>query len=125
MVAALAGLPEGRLRTFIAWVPMLPPDGLEAAEAAALSFPKAEQFWDGERLLASEMGRALGITAKESTGIEGEHGLAWDVYLAYGPSDEDLYRPRSWMHQLAARHAPRLVAEEFRRAVEGLLADDG
>ncbi len=121
VAAALAGLPSDALRTFIAWVPMLPPDTPEAAAATARAFPHTEHYWDRERRLAATMGRALAITAKESIGVDGGTGLAWDVYLAYGPGDEDLYRPRFWMHQLAAAHAPRLDTDEFRRRVGRLM----
>ena len=121
VAAALADLPRSALRTFIAWVPMLPPDTAAAARAAAQAFSHAEHYWDRERRLAAAMGRALAITARESTGVEGEFGWAWDVYLAYGPADEHLLQPRFWMHQLALTHAPRLDPAEFRRQVEQLL----
>ncbi len=111
----------GDLRTLIAWVPMLQPDDATAAGAAARSFPNAAHFWDGERRLAAAMGRALAITAKESIAVEGSHGLAWDVYLAYARGDQDLLQPRFWMHQLAVTHAPRLDPDEFRRRVKRLL----
>jgi hypothetical protein len=121
VAAALEGFPLGEIGMFIAWVPMLPPDASAAAKTAAEGFAYAAHYWDGERHLAGEMGRALGITAKESTGIEGECGWAWDVYLAYGPADGDPLRPRFWMHQLALTHAPRLDPAEFRRRFEPLL----
>lgn len=107
---------------FCAWVPMLPPDTGAAAEAAARAFPAAKHYWDGDRRLAMEMGRTLGITAKESLGVDGGPGLAWDVYLAYGRGHSALGEPDFWMHQLAVRHAPRLDPDEFRRRVERLLA---
>lgn len=117
--AAVSDLTPSTL--FCAWVPMLPPDTAAAAEAVARALPAAKHYWDGDRRLAAEMGRALGITAKESLGVDGAHGLAWDVYLAYGRSDVDLRQPRFWMHQLAVKHAPRLDPDEFRRQVERLL----
>jgi len=119
--AALAEFPPGALRTFVVCVPMLPPDSAHAARQAAGSFPGAASFWDGDRRLAAEMGRALGITAKDSLGVDGGLGLAWDVYLAYGRGDVDLRQPRYWMHQLAVTHAPRLDPDEFHRRVERLL----
>ncbi len=119
--AALAGLPPAALQTFIVWVPMLPSDSEEAAQDAKRAFPDAAHFWDGDRRLAAEMGRSLGITAKESLGVDGDLGLAWDVYLAYGRGGVDLRQPRFWMHQLAVKHAPRLDPDEFRRQVERLL----
>ncbi len=119
--AALAGIAADALRTYVVWVPMLPPDNQVAAQEAARSFPEAEHFWDGDRRLAVEMGQALNITTKESIGVEGGHGPAWDVYLAYGRGDVDIRRPSFWMHQLAVKHAPRLDPDEFRRRVERLL----
>lgn len=121
VAAALKKLAPGAARTFIVWVPMLPPDSLAAAEAAAVDFPNAVHFWDADRVLASELGRTLGITSAQSIGTPGGDGLAWDVYLAYGRDDIDIQRPRFWMHQLAATHAPRLDSKEFRRRVERLL----
>jgi len=100
---------------------MLPADTAEAAGAASLGFPGASHYWDGGRRLALEMGRALGITAAQSLGAPGGHGLAWDVYLAYGRGPAALDKPDFWMHQLAVAHAPRLDPYEFRRRVERLV----
>ncbi len=119
--ASLAGIKTDALRTYVVWIPMLPPDSEAAAQEAARTLPSAMHFWDGDRRLGAEMGRALGITAKESIGVDGGPGLAWDVYLAYGPGDVDIGHPRFWMHQLAVSHAPRLDPDEFRRQVERLL----
>lgn len=110
------------LRTLIVWVPMLPPDTLKAAEAAAQAFPEAAQFWDGDRRLAADMGRRLGITSRGSVGAPDGDGLAWDVYLAYGRGKDLGDQPDFWMHQLALDHAPRLDPAEFRRRVERLLS---
>ena len=105
------------------WVPVLPPDDLAAAEAAAgaITDPRAAHYWDGERSLAHRLAEALSISAKESIGVEGGAGVAWDVYPAYGRGNADLMRPDFWMHQLAVTHAPRLDAEVFRQRVEELL----
>jgi hypothetical protein len=119
-VAAVTEHLDG-LRTLIVWVPMLLPDNEAAAEPVARTLPGAEHFWDGDRRLAEEMGRALGVTAKESLGVDGGLGLAWDVYLAYGRGKNLGDEPDFWMHQLAVKHAPRLDPDAFRRQVERLL----
>jgi hypothetical protein len=119
VVAATEDL--GDLRTLIVWIPMLPPDSEAAALDAARSFPTARHFWDGDRRLAKEIGRTLGVTAKESLGVDGDLGLAWDVYLAYGRGKNLGDEPDFWMHQLAVKHAPRLDPDAFRRRVERLL----
>lgn len=121
VAAALQDFRPDVLGTFIAWVPMLPPDSAEAAENAARRFRNAAHFWDGELALASRLGRALGITSDESIGVVGSHGFAWDVYLAYGSGRTLDDAPDFWMHQLAVTHAPRLDPHEFRRQVERLL----
>ncbi len=123
--------PNPDLRVRYVWVPVLPPDDRAAAEAAAERFAdprpdgspsgRAVHYWDGERQLAQRLGKALGISAKESIGVEGGTGLAWDVYLAYERGTTDLFRPKFWMHQLGVTHAPRLDAAAFRAQVQGLL----
>ena len=122
VAAALEGFPPDVLRTFIVWVPMLPPDSAEAAQNVAQRFRNAAHFWDRERALASELGRTLGITSAQSIGAPGSHGLAWDVYLAYGNGRAWGDPPDFWMHQLAVTHAPRLDPDEFRRRIERLLS---
>ena len=119
----LAALPHPDLRVRYVWVPVLPPDDRAAAAAAAERFaePRATHYWDGERRLAQRLGESLGISAKESIGVEGGSGLAWDIYLAYERGTSDLFRPALWMHQLGVTHAPRLDAAVFRERVEGLL----
>ncbi|MFB3093198.1 MAG: hypothetical protein ACE1ZN_02170 [Dehalococcoidia bacterium] len=114
----LAALPHPDLRLSYVWVPVLPPDNIDAARAAAegLTEPRAAHYWDGERRLAQRLGESLGITAQQSLA-----GLAWDVYLAYERGASDLFRPSFWMHQLGVTHAPRLEAAVFRQRVEGLL----
>ena len=114
----MAAVPHPDLRLRYVWVPVLPPDNIDAARAAAegLTEPRAAHYWDGERRLAQRLGESLGITAQQSLA-----GLAWDVYLAYERSESDLFRPSFWMHQLGVTHAPRLDTAAFRRRVEGLL----
>jgi hypothetical protein len=118
----LGALPDADLRAQFVWVPMLPPDNEAAALAASQRFaePRARHHWDGERHLARRMGQALGIGAVDSV-AEGDIGLAWDVYLAYGREATQIERPAFWMHQLAVKHAPRLDAQAFRSRVQELL----
>ena len=122
VAAALQDFRPDVLGTFIAWVPMLPPDSAEAAEAAARNFPDAAHFWDADRTLSIEMGRTLGITSAESIGAPGGHGFAWDVYLAYGNGRAWGDPPDFWMHQLAVTHAARLDPDGPRRRIERLLS---
>ncbi len=123
--------PNPDLRVRYVWAPVLPPDDRAAAEAAVERFAEARpdgrpsgravHYWDGERRLAQRLGKALGISAKESIGVEGGSGLAWDVYLAYERGAADLFSPKFWMHQLGVAHSPRLDAAAFRAQVQGLL----
>ncbi len=115
--------PNPDLRVRYVWVPVLPPDDMSTASAAAERFaePRAVHYWDGERQLAQHLGKALRISAQESVPVEGGSGLAWDVYLAYEKGAADIFRPTFWMHQLGVTHAPRLDAAAFRAQVQGLL----
>ncbi len=114
----LAAVPHPDLRLSYVWVPVLPPDNIDAARAAVegLTEPRATHYWDGERQLANRLGESLGITAQQSLA-----GLAWDVYLAYERGGSDPFKPAFWMHQLAVTHAPRLDTTAFRQRVERLL----
>ncbi len=114
----LAAVPHPDLRLSYVWVPVLPPDNIDAAGAAVegLTEPRATHYWDGERQLANRLGESLGITVQQSLA-----GLAWDVYLAYERGESDLFKPSIWMHQLGVTHAPRLDTAAFRQRVEGLL----
>ena len=120
----LRTLPHPDLRLHFVWVPMLPADDRQAAAAAAqrLAEPRALHYWDGERHLARHLAERLNIGSRESLGVEGGAGFAWDVYLAYGRGSREIGRPAFWMHQLGVTHAPRLNAGEFRRRVEKLFA---
>jgi hypothetical protein len=120
----LATVPHPDLRLYFAWIPVLPPDSIEEAKAVAAGIPnpRAAHYWDADRALGRHMGEALRISAQESIGVNGGHGLAWDVYLAYGRGNDGLTHPDFWMHQLAVEHAPRLDGGEFQRRVEALLA---
>ncbi len=115
--------PHPDLRVRYVWVPVLPPDDIAAATAAVerLAEPRAVHYWDGERQLAQQLGKTLGISAAESVPVEGGSGLAWDVYLAYERGTRQIFSPQFWMHQLGVTHAPRLDAAAFRERVKGLL----
>jgi hypothetical protein len=119
----LEAVPHPDLRLSFVWVPVLPPDNASTAADAARRFaaPRAAHYFDAERALARRLAEALGISARQSLGVEGGAGLAWDVYLAYGRGATDLKRPDFWMHQLAVDRAPRLDAAALRARVEELL----
>ena len=119
----LAAVTHPDLRAYYVWVPMLPPDSVEAAAAASARFadPRALHYWDGERRLPRELGEALRISARDSIGAGDGPGFAWDVYMVYPRGAVDLTRPAFWMHQLAVTHAPRLDPEAFIRSVSALL----
>ncbi len=127
----LTAMPHPDLRVRYVWVPVLPPDDEAAARAAVKRFAeqrpdgrpsgRAVHYWDGERQLAQQLGKALGISAEESVPEEGGSGLAWDVYLAYERGTAGLTGPKFWMHQLGVTHAPRLDAAAFRERVACLL----
>ncbi len=121
----LAALPHPNLRLHYVWAPVLPPDdrATAAANAQRLADARATHYWDGEQALARAMGESLAISARESVPVDGGHGLAWDVYLAYGRGALDLSRPALWMHQLGVKHAPRLDPAVFRQRVEELLEE--
>src|SRR5574341_665292 len=97
VAAALNDLPPDSLATFIVWVPMLSQDTQEAAESASDVLPEASHFWDSARTLAAQLGQRLGISAGQSLGVDGGPGLAWDVYLAYGPGKDLDEEPDFWM----------------------------
>ncbi len=120
----LTAIPHPDLRVRYVWVPVLPPDDEAAARAAVKRFAeqRAVHYWDGERQLAQQLGKALGISAEESVPVEGRSGLAWDVYLAYERGTAALTGPKFWMHQLGVTHAPRLDAAAFRERAAGLLS---
>ncbi len=123
----LSTIPDGHLRAYFVWIPMLPADNRTAAEIASRRFveTRAAHYWDGERRLAAHLGRRLRISAKESIAVSGESGLAWDVYLAYRRGNGDIDAPDFWMHQLSVKHALRLDSNEWQRRISEMLGEGG
>ena len=80
------------------WVPILPNDSQQAAEAEACDFTdgRISHLWDANRRLAEAFARTLGL-----------HSPAWDVYLLFdaGPEwiGDDAPQPAYWMAQLPER----------------------
>jgi hypothetical protein len=127
----LAKVPAADLRAYVVWLPVMPSDDLAAAAraAAAVTDPRAAQFWDGDRALGAALGRALRFPARAAGQ---EHGLAWDVYLLYPRGarwpPEGVPRPAFWMQQLddvKPEIAPELDGPALRAKVEATLAGSG
>ena len=94
--------PTDRLKVYAVWVPMV--RGLERDiphASRVLPDPRAEHYWDGDRLLMDAYQRVLQISEP-----------AWDVFLVYGPDtrwEEDLPpAPHYWAHQLGPSEKPRV-----------------
>jgi hypothetical protein len=106
-----------RLRGVVVWVPILPKDSQQAAEAEASDFTdgRISHIWDADRNLADAFASTLGL-----------QGPAWDVYLLFdaGPEwiGDDPPQPAHWMAQLPERVGaeperllqPARFAEELR-----------
>jgi hypothetical protein len=111
----LDALSDVELRAYYVWVPMLPSDCREAAEAAAQRFSasRALHYWDP--------GRQFGRLMAQRLGINPGHDAAWDVYLAYPRGVTGIAQPAFWMHQLEEAGAPRLDPRQWRRKIKELL----
>ena len=87
-----------RLRGVVIWVPILPKDSLQAAEAEACDFTdsRISHLWDTNRSLSEAFATSLGLQSP-----------AWDVYLLFDSGAEwigdDAPRPAYWMAQLPER----------------------
>lgn len=86
---------SANLHGMVLWVPMLPPDDVDAAASWTHLWAddRVKHWWDGTRELSRLFQNALGL-----------HGPAWDVYLLYRPGirweGEVPPAPAFWMHQL-------------------------
>jgi hypothetical protein len=76
--------PDADLAVYVVWLPVLPSDE-RFGVADVLVDERVLQFWDDDRLVSGEVGRLVGA----------DEGLAWDVYLAFGPDS-------TWDHRLPA-----------------------
>lgn len=101
----------------VVWIPILPEDSQQAAEAEASDFTdtRISHFWDADRNLAGAFASTLGLQCP-----------AWDVYLLFDAGSEwigdDAPQPSFWMAQLPERVGaeperllqPAQFAEELR-----------
>ncbi len=85
------------LRGLIVWIPMMPGDSAEAADAQSQAFldQRVPQGWDAERRIGDIFAKTLNLT-----------WTAWDVYLLYPPNvrwdNKEPPEPPVWMHQLTS-----------------------
>jgi hypothetical protein len=92
-------IPDGRLRLFVVWEPILPKDSVEALDDSSEMVKdewRALQFWDS----GAESGKRI----KQLFGLKIVNP-AWDVYLLYAPGvkwerEGPPPTPAYWMHQL-------------------------
>jgi hypothetical protein len=90
-------IPDGRLRLFVVWEPILPKDSVEAVDDSSEMMKdewRALQFWDPN----AESGRRI----KKLFDLKIVNP-AWDVYMLYPPGVKwgtDTPTPAFWMHQL-------------------------
>ena len=90
-------IPDGRLRLFVVWEPILPKDSVEAVDDSSEMMKdewRALQFWDPN----AESGRRI----KKLFDLKIVNP-AWDVYMLYPPGVKwgtDTPTPAFWKHQL-------------------------
>ncbi len=119
MDKALVGqVPNGDVRSYVAWVPMLRAEEKHVRSATrVVSDPRTTHFWDGNGALLSGFKPVLSISEP-----------AWDIYMIFDRSarwDADTPpAPEFWMHQLGSRvEGPPLNAGDFAERVDALLED--
>ena len=109
---------EPSLRMYVAWVPILPDDSEEAAQASAarVGDGRASHFWDAGKALPPLFAGVLGLP---------EDWPAWDVYMAYPAGatwDDEPPAPAFWHHQLGDLDiAPKLDGAVFKQQLRGLM----
>ena len=112
------------LRAYVIWLPILPDDSAAAAAHAAArsAEPRVSHYWDPDRALGEELGKALALPSREAGHTS---GVAWDVYLLFERGTRWGAAPAFWMHQLddvPATTAPRLSTPALRARLNALLA---
>jgi hypothetical protein len=112
------------LRAYVVWLPILPDDDVAAAARAAArcAEPRAVHYWDPDRALGEELGKALALPSREAGRT---NGVAWDVYLLFGRDARWGDPPALWMQQLddvPVTKAPRLSTAALAAKVNELLA---
>jgi hypothetical protein len=91
---------------FVVWIPAIPGDHYEAAEASMALVPdrRARHYWDGSQSLGEAFSPALGIRSR----------MAWDVFVIFDDSarwDGGPPPPRSWLHQITGEDRARELSE--------------
>ena len=90
-------IPDGRLRLFVIWEPILPKDGVDALDDSSEMVQdewRALQFWDPNAESGKRIKRQFDLKIVNP---------AWDIYLLYPPGakwEADPPAPAYWMHQL-------------------------
>jgi hypothetical protein len=91
-------IPDGRLRLFVVWEPILPKDSVDALDDASDMVKdewRALQFWDPNAESGKRIKRLFDLKIINP---------AWDTYLLYPPGvkweQNDTPKPAYWMHQL-------------------------
>ena len=94
-------IPDGRLRLFVVWEPILPTDSVGALDDSAEMVKdewRALQFWDPNAESGKRVKRLFDLKIANP---------AWDVYMLYPPGvrwesspNEPAPMPAYWMHQL-------------------------
>jgi hypothetical protein len=93
----LKQIPDGRLKVFVIWEPILPKDSADAVDDAAALLKdewRAEQFWDPLAESGQRIKKLLEL---------GIANPAWDVYMLFPPGvkwKDATPEPAFWMHQL-------------------------
>ena len=90
-------IPDGRLRLFVIWEPILPKDGVDALDDSSEMVQdewRALQFWDPNAESGKRIKRLFDLKIVNP---------AWDVYMLYPPGvkwEREAPTPAYWMHQL-------------------------
>jgi hypothetical protein len=84
----LASLPFEQVRVFAVWEPVLDDDiGVPDDAMAALNDPRAQHFWDKDKLIARALGGAPRFQSGKDVVFDMKDTL-WDVALVYPPRME-------------------------------------
>lgn len=111
-------VPDGDVRSYIAWVPMLRAEEKHVRSATrVVSDSRTTHFWDGNGVLLSDFKLVLSISEP-----------AWDIYMIFDRNARwDVSSPPApdfWMHQLGSRvDGPPLDPTAFAVRVDALLED--
>ena len=117
MQKVLKNISDDRLRAHVIWLPMFPRDSRDWAKTRSDEFNdmRVSYYWDGGRLTGQQWQKVLGTK-----------GVAWDIYLLYGPQsqwDKEPPAPEFWMHQLRGEtSAPTLDGVTFEARVKEMLS---